>query len=84
MEGKKEEVSFRHFWVDQKITSSCKKCLLGHPIARAISYCLLPDTFLITGCKTAFKVNNVKFANSLSPPSIVKRVRTGSTNRQRT
>ena len=22
-----------------------KKCVLGHPIARATGYCLLPDTF---------------------------------------
>ena len=22
-----------------------EKCVLGHPIARATSYCLLPDTF---------------------------------------
>ena len=34
--GKKEEVSLRRFLVDQKIVSSLKKkCVLGHPIARA-------------------------------------------------
>ena len=32
------------FLADQKIASSWKKCL-GHPIARATSCCLLPDTF---------------------------------------
>ena len=37
--------------------------------ARATSYCLLPNTFF----KNAFKVGTVKFADSLSPPSIVKK-----------
>ena len=31
--GKK--VSLRHFLADQKIASSRKKCILGHPTARA-------------------------------------------------
>ena len=30
---------------NQKIASSWKKCVLGHPIARATNYCSLPDTF---------------------------------------
>ena len=42
------EVSLRRL-ADQKIESSWKekkkKSVLGHPIARAASYCLLPDTF---------------------------------------
>ena len=42
-DGKK--LSLRHFLADQKIMSSWKKCVLGHPIAQATSYCLLPDTF---------------------------------------
>ena len=37
--------SLRRFLADQKIASSWKKIVLGHPIARATSYCLLPDTF---------------------------------------
>ena len=45
MEGGKKEVYLRRFSADQKITSSWKKCALGYPIARATSYCLLPDTF---------------------------------------
>ena len=49
-----------------------KKCVLGHPIARATSYCLLPDTFWLRASKNAFKVGSVKFANLLSPPSIKK------------
>ena len=36
--GKKKEVSLRCFSADLKIAIS------GHPIARATSYCLLPDT----------------------------------------
>ena len=77
MEGGKK-VSLLHFLADQKITSSWKKCVLGHPIARATSYCLLPDTFWLWISKNAFKVGSVKFLNSLSTPSIVKKVCTGS------
>ena len=58
---------FASFLADQKIASSWKKCVLGHPIARATSYCLLPDTFWLRASKNAFKVGCVKFANSLSP-----------------
>ena len=48
--------------------------VLGHPIAQATSYCLLPDTFELWASKNVFKVGSVKFTNSLSPPSIVKKV----------
>ena len=65
--GKK--VSLCHFLADQKIAISWKKCVLGHPIARVTSYCLLPDTFWLQASKNAFKVGSVKFANSLSPPA---------------
>ena len=61
-----------------------KKCVLGHPKARATSYCLFPDTFWLRASKNAFNVGSVKFANSLSPPSIVKKVRTGSKSSQGT
>ena len=83
MEGGKK-VSLRRFLADQKIASSYKKYVLGHPIARATSYCLLPDTLLLRASKNAFKVGSVKFANSLSLPSIVKKVRTGSKSSQGT
>ena len=59
-----------------------KICVLGHPIARATSYCLLPDTFWLQASKNVFKVGSVKLANSLSPPSIVKKVCTGSKSSQ--
>ena len=39
---------------------------------------------LTTGLHNAFKVGSVKFANSLSPPSIMKKVRTGSNSSQGT
>ena len=44
MEGGKK-VSLRRFFADQNIASSWKKRVLGHPVAPATSYCLLPDTF---------------------------------------
>ena len=80
----KKRVSLHHFLADQKITSSWKKCVLGHPITQATSYCLLPGTFWLQASKNVFKVGSVKFANSLSPPSIVKKVCTGSKSSQGT
>ena len=44
MEGGKK-VFLCLFLADQKIASSWKKYISGHPIAQATSYCLLPDTF---------------------------------------
>ena len=84
VDGGWEKMSLRRFLADQKIASSGKKCLLGHPITRATSFCLLPDTFWLRAFKNAFKVGSVKFANSLSPPSIVKNVYTRSKSSQGT
>ena len=78
------KVSLYRFLADQKIASSWKKSVLGCPIARPTGYCLLPDTFWLRASKNVFKVGSVKFANSLSPPSIVKKVRTGSKSSQGT
>ena len=75
MEGGKK-VSLHHFLADQKIGFHGK--FLGLPIARAARYCFLLDTFWLRASGNAFKVGSVKFANSLSLPSIVKKVRTGS------
>ena len=83
MEGEKK-VWLRCFLANQKIASSWKKCILGHPIARATSYCLLPDTFGLRASKNVFKAGSVKFANSLSPPSIAKKVPTRSKSSQGT
>ena len=80
--GKK--VSLRRFLANQKMASSWGGGGGGggfpHPIARATSYCLLPDAFWLRTFKNAFKVGTVNFVNLLSPPSIVKKVRTGSKN----
>ena len=43
MEGE-NKVSLHRFLADQKIASSLKKCVFGHPKAQATSYCLFPDT----------------------------------------
>jgi len=43
MEGGKK-VSLRHFMADLDDREFVEKCVLGHPIAQATSYCLLPDT----------------------------------------
>ena len=83
-DGGWKKVSLRRFLADQKIARSWKKCVLGHLLARATSYCLLPDTFRLRASKNAFKVGSVNFENSLSPPSIVKKVRTGSKSSQGT
>ena len=83
MEGGKK-VSLHNFFADQKIAVSWNKCIFGHPIAWATDYCLLPDTFWLLASKNAFKVGSVKFANSLSPPSIVKKVHAGSKSSQGT
>ena len=72
------------FWLTRRSRVCGKKCVSGYPIERATSYCLLPDTFRLRASKNACKVGSVIFANSLSPPSIVKKVRTGSKSCQRT
>ena len=78
------KVSLHHFLAHQKIASSWKKWVWGHPIAQATSYCLLPDTFWLRASKNAFKVGSVKFTDSLSPPSIAKKVHTRSKSSQGT
>ena len=84
MKGGKNKASLRCNLADQKMASLWKKYVLGHPKERATSYCLLPDTFWLQAFKNVFKAGSVKFANSLSPPSIVKKVRTGSKSSQGT
>ena len=72
------------FWLPRRSQVHRKKCILGHPIARATSYCLFPDTEWLRASKNAFKVGSVKFANSLSLPSVVKKVHTRSKSSQGT
>ena len=80
--GKK--VSLHRFVATQKITISWKKKKKCRPLAQATSFCLLPDTLCRQTFKNAFKVGTVNFVNLLSPPSIVKKVHTGSKNSQGT
>ena len=84
-----EKVSLCRFGADQKIASSLGekngiKSVLMHSTARATSYCLLPDR--LRASENAFKIGSVKFANSLSPTSVVKlnKVRTGGKSGQGT
>ena len=71
-------------WPEDREFVRGRKCVLGHPIARATSYCLLPDTLWLRASKNAFKVGSVKFADSLSPLSVENKVRTGSKSSQGT
>ena len=83
--GRKKKCLCLVFWLTRSSRVRRKNCVLGHPIARATSYCLFSDTlWLRASKKNAFKVGSIKFANSLSPPSIVKKVRTGSKSSQGT
>ena len=80
-----EKKSLRRFLADQKIASSSKKCVLGASYSTSNKLLLVARHIMTTGLqKIAFKVGSVKFANSLSPPSIVKKVRTGSKSSQGT
>ena len=76
------------FWLTRRLRVCWKKCVLGHPIAQAASYCLLPDKLWLQASKNAFKVGSVKFANALSvslpSSSIVKKVCTGNKSSQGT
>ena len=73
----KKVFKLHQFLADQKIMSSWKICILGHPVAWPTIYCLLQDSFCL-------KVGSVKFTNLLSPPSIVKKVCTRSKSSQGT
>ena len=84
MEGEGKKSVFASFFGWPEDREFVEKMHFGHPIAWATSYCLLPDTLWLQASKNAFKVGSVKFANSLSPPSIVKKVRTGSKSSQGT
>ena len=81
MEGEKK-VSLRRFFADQKIASSRKKIRLGASYSNKLL--LISRHIMTTGSKNAFKIGSVKFANSLSLSSIVKKVRTGSKGSQGT
>ena len=83
MEGG-EKVSLRRFLADQKIASSWKKIRFGASYSMSNKSLLVARHILTTSLKNFFKFDSVKFANSVSPPSIVKKVRTGSKSSQGT
>ena len=45
MKGGKKVFTSLFGWPEDCVFVEKKKCILGHPIAQATSYCLLPDTF---------------------------------------
>ena len=85
MEGGKKRV-FASFFGWPEDHEFVEKCVLGHAIAPATGYCLLPETLCYTlqASKNAFKVGSVKLKNSMSPPFILKKVRNGSKSSQGT
>ena len=81
MEGGKKSVFASFFgWPEDR--EFVEKMRFGE--SYSTSNKLLPDTFWLRASKNSFKVGSVKFANSLSPPSIVKKVRTRSKSSQGT
>ena len=73
MEGGKKVCLRRFFWLTR---GRRKKMHSG--ASSSTSNKLLPDTLGLRASKNAFKVGSVKFTNSLSSPSIVKKVCTRS------
>ena len=77
MEGE-QKVSLRPFGADRRSRVRRKNAFWGilkHE-QQVIAY--FQTHYDYVPQKNAFNVGSVKFANSLSPPSIVKKVRTGS------
>ena len=73
--------SLRRFLADQKIASSCEKMGLGASCSTSNKLLLVARHILTAGLQ---KVGSMKFANSVSSPSILKKVRTGSKSSQGT
>ena len=80
MEGGKK-VSLCCFLADQKIVSLWEKNRFGASYSTSNKLLFVARHILTMGPQ---KCLSVKFANSLSPPSIVKKVRTGSKSSQGT
>ena len=83
MEGGKKCLCHFFGWPEDRQFTQ-KRSVLGRPIAQETSHCLLTDTLWLQASENAFKVGNVKFTNSLSPPSIVKKAHTWSKSCQGT
>ena len=73
--GKSVFASFFSVW--RKHDCMGKVCILA---SYSISNKFLLDTLWLWAFKNAFKAGTVNFSYSLSPPSIVKKVHTGSKN----
>ena len=78
------KVSLRRFLADQKIANLWGKMRFGASYGMSNKLLLVARHILTTDLQNVFKVGSVKFANSLSPPSIAKKVRTGSKSSQGT
>ena len=82
----REKVMEKHlfiiFWLTRSLWVSVKKCFLAS--CSTNNKLLLPDTFWLWAFKNAFQAGTVNFTNSLSLPSIVKKVCTGSKSGQGT
>ena len=72
------------FWLTKRSRVLRKKKCFGASYSTSNKLLLIARHIMTTGLQNAFKVGSVKFANSLSPPSIVKKVRTGSKSSQGT
>ena len=83
-DGGWEKVSLHCFSAGQKIASLTKKMWFGASYGTSSKLLLVASHILTVVLQNAFKVGSVNFANSLSPPSIVKQVRTGSKSSQGT
>ena len=71
-------------WLTSRSRVRGEKNRSGASYSTSNKLLLVVRHILTTGLQTVFEVGSVKFANSLSPPSIVKKVRTGSKSSQGT
>ena len=59
MEGGEKSV-FASFFDWPEGREFVEKCVLGHPVAQATNYYLLPDTLWLRASKNAFKVCKIR------------------------
>ena len=84
MEGGGKKCLSVVFWLTRRSRVRGKKMRFGAPYSTSNKLLLVARHIMTTGLKNAFKVGSVKFASSLSPPSTVKKVYTGSKSSQGT
>ena len=83
MVGGKKSI-FASFFGWPEDSEFVEKMRFGASYSTSNKLLLISRHIMTTGLKNAFKVGSVKFANSLSPPFIAKKVRTGSKSSQGT